>query len=73
MCVCRDGCEHTFERAAIEDYIARKSGNKSTCKCPVPGCGSSLRSNALTDDALMRERIRLFGLLRSGHASKVVR
>ncbi|EME50361.1 hypothetical protein DOTSEDRAFT_31429 [Dothistroma septosporum NZE10] len=48
-------CPHTFEKAAIMEFLA---GQRGHCQCPVPGCQQMLSYLDLHTDALIVRKIK---------------
>ncbi|KAH6648027.1 zinc-finger of the MIZ type in Nse subunit-domain-containing protein [Truncatella angustata] len=52
----RDGCKHTFEKAAIFEYLGNKPGRRGMC--PQTGCGKEVALNDFSLDQYVLRQIK---------------
>ena len=51
-------CSHTFERAAIEQYLASKKNSTELAECPLPGCSNILNEDQMVRDVQMERMVK---------------
>lgn len=51
-------CGHTFEKAAIQQYLSAKERNQELCECPLPGCTNILNKDQMVRDVKMERTVK---------------
>jgi len=51
-------CNHTFEKAAIEQYLQSKLSANELAECPLPGCNNILNADQMIRDVKIEKMIK---------------